>query len=433
MLQSSATSPSQTTVASNDSEKGERTPTNEFPEGGVQGWCTVVGAMIFQFCSFGTLFLFSYTNAYAVYQDYYARIYIHDASPSAIAWIGSTNGFVVVASGVLVGMLYDRGYFYHLLYGGSFLISFCLFMLSITQSDHFYQVFLVQGIGLGIGAGLTYVPSVAVVSHYFQKKRPLAMMLVVAGSSIGAIVHPIMLNNLLARFSFRQAVGISAGMITLLLVLACSLTRPRLPSPKVKAALFPSIRRFYNEPAYALLSIGGFLFMLGFYFPLFYFQLDVIKHGLDPHFAVYAIVILNGSGFIGRIIPGLFANSLGVLNMVVASAVGCTIFIFMMMTLKTTASAIILAMMYGFFSGAFITLQVPLIALMTTDLSEIGLRIGVCYAVSSFGTLTGPPIHGALLTNDFLWWRPVVFSGVLTSMGTVCFAFLIPLLKKSSH
>ncbi|PPQ98970.1 hypothetical protein CVT24_003466 [Panaeolus cyanescens] len=415
LQQLSSTSPSETTIVSNDCEKAEDTAQTddlEFPEGGLQGWSTVIGAMIFQFCSFG------YTNAYAVYQDYYARIYIRNASPSAIAWIGSTNGFLVISSGVFVGMLYDRGYFYHLLYGGSFLMSFCLFMLSITQSDHFYQVFLVQGIGLGIGAGLTYVPSVAVVSHYFQKKRPLAMTLVVAGSSIGAVVHPIMLNNLLERLSFRQAVGISAGMITLLLVLACLITRPRLPPPKAKAALFPSIRRFYSEPAYTLLSIGGFMLMLGFYFPLFYFQLDVIKHGLDPRFALYAIVILNGAGVLGRIIPGFFAHSLGVLNMVVASAVGCTVFIFMMMTIKTALSVVMIAILYGFFSGAFITLQIPLIAIMTKDLSELGLRIGVCYAVSSFGTLIGPPIHGALLTNQFVWWQPEIFSGCLTSDDT---------------
>jgi hypothetical protein len=27
---------------------------------------------------------------------------------------------------------------------------------------------------------------------------------------------------------------------------------------------------------------------------------------------------------------------------------------------------------------------------------------------------TGPPINGALLSGDFVWWRPALFSGVRT-------------------
>ena len=30
----------------------------------------------------------------------------------------------------------------------------------------------------------------------------------------------------------------------------------------------------------------------------------------------------------------------------------------------------------------------------------------------------GPPIHGALLTGDFIWWRPAVFSGVRRTVSS---------------
>jgi hypothetical protein len=29
-------------------------------------------------------------------------------------------------------------------------------------------------------------------------------------------------------------------------------------------------------------------------------------------------------------------------------------------------------------------------------------------------TPAGPPINGALLTSDYVWWRPALFSGVCT-------------------
>jgi len=112
-----------------DSDEG-----SEFQEGGIRGWATVIGAILLQFCGLG------YSNAFGVFQDYYTRVYIKNESASTIAWIGSVNVFLILISGGYVGALYDRGYFYHLLYGGTFLTSFSLFMLSLIKPDHFYQV-----------------------------------------------------------------------------------------------------------------------------------------------------------------------------------------------------------------------------------------------------------------------------------------------------
>jgi MFS family permease len=70
-------------------------------------------------------------------------------------------------------------------------------MLSLAR--HYYQYFLSQGIGIGIGIGLLFVPSISVVTHYFKRRRAIAMGIVLSGSSLGAIVHTVMLNKLLDR------------------------------------------------------------------------------------------------------------------------------------------------------------------------------------------------------------------------------------------
>jgi hypothetical protein len=54
-------------------------------------------------------------------------------------------------------------------------------MLSITQPHHYYQVFLCQGIGMGLALGLIIVPAVSVPSHYFRARRSLVMGIVFAG------------------------------------------------------------------------------------------------------------------------------------------------------------------------------------------------------------------------------------------------------------
>jgi MFS family permease len=119
-------------------------------------------------------------------------------------------------------------------------------------------MFFAQGIGMGLGAGIVYIPSMAIVSHYFQKRRALAMSIVASGSSFGAIIHPIMLNNTFhSSLGFEDAVRASAGLVTGLLLLACLLMRPRLPPPPQGSPEFwKSLGRFIHDKPYVLATLG---------------------------------------------------------------------------------------------------------------------------------------------------------------------------------
>jgi hypothetical protein len=44
--------------------------------------------------------------------------------------------------------------------------------------------------------GLMYMPTVAVISSYFQKKRALALTTSASGSGVGSIVFPLVVQNL---------------------------------------------------------------------------------------------------------------------------------------------------------------------------------------------------------------------------------------------
>jgi hypothetical protein len=48
---------------------------------------------------------------------------------------------------------------------------------------HYYQLFLYQGLGTGIGAGCLYVPALAIQAHHWRERRVLVMGIVVTGAS----------------------------------------------------------------------------------------------------------------------------------------------------------------------------------------------------------------------------------------------------------
>ncbi|KAJ7049343.1 MFS general substrate transporter [Mycena amicta] len=397
------------------------------PEGGFHAWATVAGAFLIQFGGFG------YSTSFGVYQDFYTRVYLSESAPSTISWIGSVNAFIIISGGLLSGRLYDRGYFYYLLYGGSLLQCFSLFMLSLCTPQQLYQIFLAQGIGLGLGSGIVYVPSISVISHYFHRRRALAMSIVASGSSLGAVIHPIMLNNTLHKLGFANAVRASAGTVTGAVIIACVLMHPRLPPPPTLPPFWKSLRRFARDKAYVLSTLGMTIFAIGLYFPVFFLQLDAVKHGIDQKFAFYSLVIMNSASVIGRLSPGPFLPYLGRFGLIylLAGATACaTVLIFSMIALRSVASIVVIGVLYGLSSGIYITLSAPLLAFLTEDMSELGLRMGISFTFVGIGGLIGPPIHGALLTGEYIWWRPAMFSGITAALGSSCFMLMIVVVRR---
>lgn len=120
--------------------------------------------------------------SYGVFQSFYTLHYLPEYDPSTIAWIGTTQNFLLVMTGVLAGPLYDKGYFRVLLATGSFMGVFGVMTLSL--STQYYQVFL-SHVCNGIGSGLLYVPTLAVVAQGHEKTRSLAMGIVASGIALG--------------------------------------------------------------------------------------------------------------------------------------------------------------------------------------------------------------------------------------------------------
>jgi hypothetical protein len=60
---------------------------------------------------------------------------------------------------------------------------------------------------------------------------------------------------------------------------------------------------------------------------------------------------MNASSLLGRLSPGFFAHSLGVVQMTVASVICCSALIFSMATIGNATSIVVIAILYGYAAG----------------------------------------------------------------------------------
>jgi len=148
------------------------------PNGGTVAWLFVFAAFLFFLTAWGP------STSAGAFQEFYQRDLLAEYSPSAISWIGTVNAAFLISTGVFAGPLFDRGFARHLMVLGSIMIVFGQMMLSLSTA--YYQIMLSQGFCVGIGAGLIYVPAIALVNTQFTTRRAIAMGLVTSGASLGA-------------------------------------------------------------------------------------------------------------------------------------------------------------------------------------------------------------------------------------------------------
>ncbi|KAJ7216866.1 major facilitator superfamily domain-containing protein [Mycena haematopus] len=410
-------SESSTSVLGNTISNTSEPASFEVPDGGLVAWRTVAGAWLVLFATFG------YSFTFGVYEDYYVRVFLTNHTPSSIAWIGSFQIMMPFLLGPVAGKIFDEGGFHALQISGGLIFTFSAFMLSLCQQGQYYQVFLAQGLGMGIGLGFTYLPSVTIVMHHFKRHSWLVSGIVMSGSSVGSTVFPLITNHLLPRVGFAQTIRLTGAIIPPVLILGNLMMRTRLP-PRSKRGHNvppPDIKSFFVDPAYMIAVLGMFLGLLGLYFPLVYLQLFSVQHNIGSTLAFHSISILNASGAFVRLFGNYWADAYGPYNLQVGCSIASGVLIFAMLGVHNAASLVVIALLYGAFSNWYLALAFACFASLAKGPEEVGARGGIALAFCSLGALVSGPIQGALLTNDYHWIRPVVFAGTMTFASGVCF------------
>lgn len=184
----------------------------------------------------------------------------------------------------------------------------------------------------------------------------------------------------------------------------------------------------FKSAPFILFTIGCFIGFMGLFMFFFYIQLYAItKRVTDENLAFYLLSILNASSVFGRIIPNFIADKVGPLNIIVPCAVMSGILALVLIPVHNLGGIVIVTLLYGFFSGTFVSLPPTIIVHLSPNRGLIGTRLGMSFSIVAVGSLIGNPIAGVILdakgfTSVWIFGGCLVLAGAgFMGLARVCF------------
>jgi MFS family permease len=235
------------------------------------------------------------------------------AKPLDYAFIGGLNfGCAMLAAPLVTGWCRRTGIKPLMTAGATILGGGYVAASFATRIWHLY---LTQGALVGLGVGFVYVPSLPVLSQWFDRRRSLANGISTAGSGVGGLIFSFATGAMLRKWSLAWALrttGIAALVVNLV---AAALIRDRNAAIKPKQQAFD--RRLLEKPAIVWLLAWAFITLL---YSLSDFAISI---GLTSQRAVEITALLNTGTAIGRPWIGFASDRLGRFNVSIALTFFC--------------------------------------------------------------------------------------------------------------
>lgn len=105
------------------------------------------------------------------------------------------------------------------------------------------------------------------------------------------------------------------------------------------------------------------------------------------------------------------------MTVLVPGSLICAALTYSLIAVNSLAGVIVVALLYGFFSGVFIALPPVCFVALTADKSKVGTRMGMGFAFLGFGVLSGGPAGGSVLGTGLAhdnWVRLWTYGGTMT-------------------
>jgi MFS family permease len=315
----------------------------------------------------------------------------------------TTIGFGV--GGVLMGRVSDRfGIVVPVLFGAAALgVGYVLAGMARSLG----QFAVAYGLLIGMcGGASTFVPLMADISKWFERRRGIAVALCASGNYIAGAFWPPVVGVLIQTVGWRWA-HIWIGVACLVLMVPLTLLL-RAPAPVRSAhaasfpARFPRVANLAPGTLQALLAVAGLACCVAMSMP----RVHIVAYCGDLGYGVAngarMLSLMMACGIISRVASGFIADRLGgMATLAIGSAAQMTA-LSLYLTGDGLVSLYVISAMFGLFQGGL----VPSYAIVIREnfpASQAGTRVGLVMMMTLLGMALGGWMSGAIfdLTGSY--------------------------------
>ena len=245
--------------------------------------------------------------------------------------------------------------------------------------------YLTYGIGVGVGTACGYVPMVAVVGSWFDRRQALAMGIAISGIGVGTLAGAPVATALISNYGWRQTYLIF-GIVSFLVLAVCGFLADR-PAPS--GATRPDLGRALRSREFITLYLSVLLTGFG----LFTFFVHLVPYaeakGIDPRSAASLLAVVGVFSTLARLALGPVADRFGRLRTLQLSVFVMAASYLIWLAEPGYPGLAVFAAIMGAAYGGWVAISPSVLAdLFGTD--GLGGTAGALYTAAGIGALFGP-------------------------------------------
>jgi MFS family permease len=347
-----------------------------------------------------------------------------DRAAASLPYTLAMVGFA--AGGVVIGRLVDRfGILAPLTLGT---LSLGVGYIAVGLSPNLTMVTLAHVL-LGFGCSATFAPLIADISHWFSRRRGIAVALAASGNYIAGTIWPTLVQHFIATQGWR-ATHIGIGIICLVVMLPLSLPlRRRLGAHESAHAGAAAARKQAEAPfspltLQVLLCIAGVACCVAMSMP----QVHIVAYCGDLGYGVARgaemLSLMLGFGIVSRIASGFIADRIGGVTTLLIGSVLQGLALFLYLLFDGLTPLYVISALFGLFQGGI----VPMYAIIVREYfppKQAGTLVGLVIMATISGMALGGWASGALFDMTGSYWQAFAHGLAWNMLNIAIMVFLL--------
>ena len=315
-----------------------------------------------------------------------------DRAEASLPYTMTMLGFAL--GNVLLGRLMDTAGYWKPALASSIALGLGFLLASVSPSVALLSA--AQGLLIGLGSAATFGPLIADISHWFDRRRGIAVAIVACGNYLAGAIWPMAMQPFLASEGWRATyfgIGVIClvGMVPLTLLLRrqpphLTAANPQPSRPLLDAGISPRALQ-------GLLAIAGLGCCVAMSMP----QVHIVAYCADLGYGVargaemLALMLLGG--VVSRVASGFIADRIGAVRTLLIGSVLQGLSLLLYIPFDGLASLYVVSAVFGLSQGGI----VPSYALIVREYMpahEAGRRVGIVIMATILGMALGGWMSG---------------------------------------